>query len=186
MTVLIDDATCYCYVDTCWLVLTYVDSSSCVDMLLSFYWNFRGNWALPVLLYVAACRCYVDTCWLTLTNVDKKLCYLCCHICIENFEAIERWVYNGNPKSTLKILLASWFLVYFFKRFRSFIAENLKSVGQRAAKLPAIKLWEWLNRDRGSNPSRLADWGRGRLADFFLRPPTLTASNFAALWPTDP
>ena len=34
---------------------------------------------------------------------------------------------------------------------------------------------------RGSNPRRLADWGRGRLADFFLRPPTLTASNFAAL-----
>ena len=36
-----------------------------------------------------------------------------------------------------------------------------------------------------SNPGRLADWDRGRLADFFLRPPTLTASNFAALWPTD-
>ena len=84
------------------------------------------------------------------------------------------------------MLLATWFLVCFFKRFRSFIAENLESVGQRAAKLPAIKLWEWLNRDRGSNPSRLADWGRGRLADFFLRPPTLTASNFAALWSTDP
>ena len=36
--------------------------------------------------------------------------------------------------------------------------------------------------------SNLADWfewGRGRLADFFLRPPTLTASNFEALWPTD-
>ena len=98
MTVLIDDATCYCYVDICWLVLTYVDSSSWVDMLLSFNGNFWGNWTLPVLLYVAACRCYVDTCWLTLTNVDKKLCYLCCHICIENFEAIERWVYNGNPE----------------------------------------------------------------------------------------
>ena len=30
----------------------------------------------------------------------------------------------------------------------------------------------------------LADWlkwGRGQVADFFLRPPTLTASNFAAL-----
>ena len=40
-------------------------------------------------------------------------------------------------------------------------------------------------RRRSSNPGTLADWGRGRLADFFLRPPTLTASNFAALWPTD-
>ena len=38
----------------------------------------------------------------------------------------------------------------------------------------------------GSNPSRLADWGRGRPADFFLRPPTLTVSNFAALLSTDP
>ena len=83
------------------------------------------------------------------------------------------------------MLLVSWFLVYFIKRFRSFIAENLKSVGQRAAKLPAIKLWEWLNRDRELNPGILADWGRGRLADFFLRPPTLTASSFEALWPTD-
>ena len=25
-----------------------------------------------------------------------------------------------------------------------------------------------------------------KAVDFFLRPPTLTASNFAALWPTDP
>ena len=84
------------------------------------------------------------------------------------------------------MLLASWFLVCFFKKFRCFNAKNLGSVGQWAAKLPAIKLSEWLDRDRESNPSRLADWGRGRPADFFLRPPTLTASNFAALWPTDP
>ena len=38
----------------------------------------------------------------------------------------------------------------------------------------------------GSNPADCLEWGRGRLADFFLRPPTLTASNFAALWPTTP
>ena len=97
-----------------------------------------------------------------------------------------KWGHFEKAKTTFKMLLATWFLVCFFKRFRSFVAENLESVGQRAAKLPAIKLWEWLDRDRGSNPGRLADWGRGRLADFFLRPPTLTASNFAALWPTDP
>ena len=28
--------------------------------------------------------------------------------------------------------------------------------------------------------------GMAEVADFFLRTPTLTASNFAALWPTDP
>ena len=97
-----------------------------------------------------------------------------------------KWGHFEKAKTTFKMLLATWFFVWIFKRFRSFVAENLESVGQRAAKLPAIKLWEWLDRDRESNPGRLADWGRGRLADFFLRPPTLTASNFAALWPTDP
>ena len=97
-----------------------------------------------------------------------------------------KWGHFEKAKTTFKMLLATWFFVCFFKRFRSFVAENLKSVGQRAPKLPAIKLWEWLDRDRESNPGRLADWGRGRPADFFLRPPTLTASNFAAVWPTDP
>ena len=62
----------------------------------------------------------------------------------------------------------------------------MESVGQRAAKLPAIKLLEWF--DPGTSRTR-ADWfegGRGRMADFFLRPPTLKASNFAALQSTDP
>ena len=30
--------------------------------------------------------------------------------------------------------------MYLFKKFRSFIAENLESVGQRAAKLLAVKV----------------------------------------------
>ena len=38
------------------------------------------------------------------------------------------------------MLLATWFLVCFFKRFRSFNAKNLRSVGQRAAKLLAFKV----------------------------------------------
>ena len=38
------------------------------------------------------------------------------------------------------MLLATWFLVCFFKRFRSFNAKNLGSVGQRAAKLLAVKV----------------------------------------------
>ena len=83
------------------------------------------------------------------------------------------------------MLLASWFFVYFFKRFRSFDAENLGSVGQRAAKLPAIKLWEWFELARDRIQADWFEWGRGWAADFFLRPPTLTASNFAALSPKD-
>ena len=109
--------------------------------------------------------------WLRWNAYNKSLC---------------KWGHFERAKTTLKILLDSWFLVCFFKKFRCFNAKNLGSVGQWAAKLPAIKLSEWLDRDRESNPSRLADWGRGRPADFFLRPPTLTASNFAALWPADP
>jgi len=84
------------------------------------------------------------------------------------------------------MLLASCNFYIVFKGFRSFNNENLNFVGQRALKLPAIKLWEWF--DRGQ--SRIwADWferGRGRMADFFLRPPTLTAGNFEALQLTDP
>ena len=84
------------------------------------------------------------------------------------------------------MLPASWTLNTVEKGFRFFNAENLGSVGERAAKLLAIKLREWFDFARGSNPGRLADWGRGQMADFFSRPPTLTASNFAALWPTNP
>ena len=63
-------------------------------------------------------------------------------------------------------------MLYFKKGIRSFNTENLGSVGQSAAKLP------------GSNPGQLVREGpAGRL---FLRPLTLTASNFAALSPTDP
>ena len=76
-----------------------------------------------------------------------------------------KWGHFEKAKTTFKMLLATWFLVCFFKRFRSFVAENLESVGQRAAKLPAIKLWEWFETVQASNPGTLADWGRGRLAD---------------------
>ena len=97
-----------------------------------------------------------------------------------------KWGHFERAKPTLKMLLASWFLVCFFKRFRCLNAENLGSVSQRAAKLPATKLWELLDCARNRTEADWFKWGRGRPADFFLRPSTLTASNFAALWPTDP
>ena len=83
------------------------------------------------------------------------------------------------------MLLASWAVYIILKGFRSFNAENVGSVGQRAANLPAIKVWEWF--DPGP-PRTRADWfecGRGRMADFFVRPPTLTTSNFEAIWLKD-
>ena len=38
------------------------------------------------------------------------------------------------------MLLATWFLVCFFKRFRSLNAKNFGSLGQRAAKLLVVKV----------------------------------------------
>ena len=81
--------------------------------------------------------------------------------------------------------LATWFLAYFLKGLDLFFAKNLESVDQRAAKLPAIKLWEWFDRARTRTLADWFGWSRGRLADFFLRPSTLTVSNFAALWPNN-
>ena len=97
-----------------------------------------------------------------------------------------KWGHFDRAKSTLKILLASWTFKKILKGYRSLDAENLESVGQRAAKLLAIKLWEWF--DPGTTRIR-ANWferGQGRSAGFYLWPPTLTAGNFEALWPTDP
>ena len=71
----------------------------------------------------------------------------------------------------VKILLVFWTFDTILKEFRSFNAKNLGSLGQRAAKLPAIKVWEWF--DPGT-PWTWADWfecGRGCVAHFLLRPP---------------
>ena len=83
------------------------------------------------------------------------------------------------------MLLASWFLLYFSKRFRSLNAENLRSVGQRASKLPAVRFgglkkksaaWPWpLSNQSAQIQSRAS-------SNHFQ---SLTASNFKALWPTD-
>ena len=64
--------------------------------------------------------------------------------------------------------------------------KNLGSVGQRVAKLPATKLWEWFDFARVRTRADWFEWGRGRMADFFMRPPTLKAGNFEALWLIDP
>ena len=78
-------------------------------------------------------------------------------------------------------MLASWTFDTVEKKFRSFIAENLGSVGQRAAKLLAIKLWEWFEFARDQIRADWLELGQGQEADFFLRTPTLKASNLAAL-----
>ena len=78
------------------------------------------------------------------------------------------------------MLLASWFLVYFFKRFRFFIAKNLGSVGQRDAKLLAVKVGglnkksaAW-HRPHSNQSARVQFWSRSNHTQ------SLMASNFAA------
>ena len=84
------------------------------------------------------------------------------------------------------MLLASWFLVCFFKRSRSLIAENLGSVGQRAAKFQAVKVdglkKKSAGRPRPQSASLLGfeSWSRSNHSE------SLMAGNFAAHWPTDP
>ena len=92
-----------------------------------------------------------------------------------------KWGYFERSKPILKILLASWTFYTVENEFRSFTAKNLGSVGQRAAKLLAIKLWEWLDPRQTQIQANWFEWGQGRAADFFLRPPTLIVSIFKAL-----
>ena len=105
----------------------------------------------------------------------KLFCYLLFKILItlivERYSGVRLRSYTSNKslckwgqfekaKTTFKILLATWFLMCFFKRFRSFVAENLESLDQSAAKLLAIKLWEWFNLESGPTCSSGAGAGR--------------------------
>ena len=83
-----------------------------------------------------------------------------------------------RAKLTLKMPTAAWFLVYFFKRFRSFNTANIESVSQKAAKLLSIKIWKWFDPGPAHTFALKAE-----AEDFSLRPPIFTASNFKSLWP---
>ena len=136
------------------------------------------------------CVSYVSN-WID-TN-GQYICHFmkCPHIQLRSYETAAEHVYEGKwghfdmTKSTFKMLLCFWSFDTVEKRIRSFNAENLESLGQRAAKLPAIKLWEWLERAKHRTQADCFEWGRGRSADFFLRSPTLTACNFKASWPKE-
>ena len=65
------------------------------------------------------------------------------------------------------MLLASWTFDTVEKKIRFLSTENLGSVDQSAAKLPAIKLWEWFDFARVRTQADWFEKGRGRQADFF-------------------
>ena len=81
--------------------------------------------------------------------------------------------------------IASWTFYTILKGFRPFNAKNVGSVGQRDAKLPAIKVRERFDFARVWTRADWFECGRGRMADFIVRPPTLTTGNFEAIWPKD-
>ena len=83
------------------------------------------------------------------------------------------------------MLLASWFLVCFFKRFRCLNAENLGSVGQRAAKLLAVKVGGLKKKSAGRPRPHSNQLARVRTRAKSNHSQSLMAGNFAALWPTD-
>ena len=78
------------------------------------------------------------------------------------------------------MLLATWFLVCFFKRFRSFNAKNLGSVGQRAAKLLAVKVGG-LKKVCQPAPAPVSQCARVRTPAPSNHSQSLMAGNFAAL-----
>ena len=96
-----------------------------------------------------------------------------------------KWGHFEIAKITLKMLLDFWFLVCFFKRFRCLNAENLGSVGQRVAKLLAVKFGGLKKKSAGrpwpQSASLLGFDSRSRSN----HSESLMAGNFAALWPTD-
>ena len=65
--------------------------------------------------------------------------------------------------------------------FRSLNAENLKSLDQRASKSNFENDRSGPGNELGLNALAHKLGGMAEAADFFLRTPTLTASNFAAL-----
>ena len=84
-------------------------------------------------------------------------------------------------KTPLKMLLASRYLAYFLKAFRSLIAETLRSLGQTALKLPVVKVGG-LTKQSAVRPrphSNQSARVRGGLGSNHSQ--TLMASNFAAL-----
>ena len=84
------------------------------------------------------------------------------------------------------MLLVSWNFYTIKKGFTSFIAENLRSIGQRAAKLLAVNI-RGLKKKSASQPRPLLNQSaRVRTRAKSNHSQSLMAGNFAALWSIGP
>ena len=77
-------------------------------------------------------------------------------------------------------------LMYIGKGFRSFNAENLGSVGQRASKLPAFKVGGHKKKSAHRPRPHSYQSASVRTRAKSNHSQSLMAGNFAALWPADP
>ena len=96
-----------------------------------------------------------------------------------------KWGHFERAKPTLKILLASWFFVCFFKMFRSFNAWNLGSLGRMASKLPAAKVGGLKKKSAGRPQPQSASLLGFNSRSWSNHSESLMAGSFAAHWPTD-
>ena len=90
-----------------------------------------------------------------------------------------------KSKMILKMQLASWFFVYFFKSYRSFNTVSIKSVGQRTLKLLAVKSRGLKKKSATCFRPHLNQLTRIWVCPGSNHSQSLMACNFAALWPTD-
>ena len=96
-----------------------------------------------------------------------------------------KWGHFDRVNFTFKMLRSSWNFDTVFKKIRSFDAENLGSVCQRAAKLLAVKVGG-LKKVCQPAPAPVSQCARVRTPAPSNHSQSLMAGNFAAIWPTDP
>ena len=97
-----------------------------------------------------------------------------------------KWGHFDRAKPIFKMLLASWNFYLVFKSFRSFNTKNLESFGQRASKLPTVKVGGHKKKSADRPRSLLNQSARIRVVLGSNHSQSLMAGHFAALWPTDP
>ena len=96
-----------------------------------------------------------------------------------------KWGHFDRVNFTFKMLQSSWNFDTVFKKIRSFDAENLGSVCQRAAKLLAVKVGG-LKKVCQPAPAPVSQCAWVRTPAPSNHSQSLMAGNFAALKPTEP
>ena len=99
---------------------------------------------------------------------------------------LSKWGHFDRAKPTLEIMLASWTFGTVLKGFRFFNTENLGSVGQRAAKLLAVKVGGLKKKSAGRPRPQSASLPGFDSQSRSNHSQSFMAGNFEALWHTDP